>query len=125
MVRVSKDEWIGILRDALRAAELEAESQALKVQNAALAAADAERCRVDAAAVLLDVRAASAGVQFNELEVLGLLADLPAAEDGSLDEVAFTMRVDTHVWPRWVERHRRVNMHHPINRGGRHGTTEA
>lgn len=54
----------------------------------------AERDRTDRARAIVAERATHAEITFTALEERGLMAGLPFGDDGSLDEAAFTTRVD-------------------------------
>jgi hypothetical protein len=99
-VRVSKGELINLLTRALRASELKTESVELQASIARLKTLQAEAERTAHAREFVAERAASAGVEFNTLEVRGLIVDAPVDADGALDEAAFLELVDQHIWGR-------------------------
>ncbi|GEP40114.1 hypothetical protein NPS01_37770 [Nocardioides psychrotolerans] len=99
-VRVDKDDHIHTLTAALRATELEAERDTQEASLRGLHAEAAARARGLRAAALLVERTRGTEVVFNELEVAGLMADLPARADALLDQDAFLAALDEHIWTR-------------------------
>lgn len=99
-VHVDQVELIVLLRQALRAVELEAERDAQETTLRGFHAEAAARARSLRAASLLVERTQDTGVVFNELEVAGLMASLPARPDALLDQEAFLVALDEHIWIR-------------------------
>lgn len=94
MVRVSDKRLIDLLRRALRAHELEDEQRALDAQIA-------EHQREVAARTVIAERGTAVDVTFTEVEVRGLLADLPlTAAGGELHRAAFEALLDQQIWDR-------------------------
>lgn len=100
ITRVHHTKLIALLQQALRAAELEAETARLDGEIARLRGQRHRRERSSRARELVAERALGAEVAFNELELRGLVADPPAAEDDALDEESFLADLDEHIWAR-------------------------
>lgn len=77
-----------------RATTAERERDEARAERDTLRENEARRTRNERAGQIIEARAKEAGVTYSPLEVRGLCADLPVAEDGSLDEAAFTTTVD-------------------------------
>lgn len=88
MVRVSERRLVGLLREALRAADLEREAEALEAQAEALRA-DATAQRLLSAMRLSAVETDAAA---------SLLDELPLTSTGVLHVDAFEALVQTRVW---------------------------
>lgn len=93
MVRIRPRDYIQLLERARRATDLEAE-------EAVLLAEQARHSREARARELVAELAADAGVRFSDLDVDGLVVDLPQTADGRLHEPAFAALLDQHVWRR-------------------------
>lgn len=93
-IQIEEAEHQRLLDAAGRVETLEAERVAATERAEQAEAALAESNRIAAARAVITAQATEAGVTFTALEERGLLADLPASEDGSLDEAAFTTTVD-------------------------------
>lgn len=91
MVRVNHKDLIGLLRGALRAAELEVET-ATVARDTALLDADAR------AHQLLQGRCHEVGVPVDPEVRDEVLAGLPMTADGRLHEAAFVALLDARVW---------------------------
>ncbi|WGX98732.1 hypothetical protein [Nocardioides sp. L-11A] len=87
-IQIEESEHTALLEKAGRV-------DALVSENATLKDNEARRVRTDRARVLVAERAKAAGVAFDDLQVRGLLVDLPLTEAGDLDETAFSASVDT------------------------------
>ncbi len=83
--------------DAGRVDALETENATLKAERDQLREADARRNREDRARAIVAEKATEGKVEFTDLEVVGLVASAPVAEDGSLNEDAFGEAVDKQV----------------------------
>lgn len=93
-IQVDEAEHGRLSEAAGRVPTLESERDTERQRADAAEARLAERDRVDAARTIIDARATEAGVTFTALETRGLLAQLPVAESGDLDEATFTTSVD-------------------------------
>lgn len=91
MRRVSSDDLIGLLRDVLRASDLEVEQARLTRESSLLAAATR-------AHQLLEERRQERGVDVEPAVRDDVEAALPMTSEGRLHEEAFLALVDARVW---------------------------
>ncbi|MEV5001949.1 hypothetical protein [Nocardioides sp. LML1-1-1.1] len=97
-IQIEESAHTDLVEKAGRVDALVSENASLKAENDTLKEADAARARTDRARELVAERAQAAGdVAFDALQVRGLIADLPVAESGDLDETAFSASVDAQI----------------------------
>lgn len=93
-IQVEETRFASLTEAAGRVPTLESERDAATARATAAEAALARRGILDDATTVITTEAATAGVAFSQLEMRGLLADLPMA-DGSLNQAAFSEAVRT------------------------------
>lgn len=93
-IQIDEAEHRSLVERAGRVDTLESERDTVITERDEARRELAEARRDDRARTLLSERAAAGNVTFTPLEERGILAGLPTNEDGTLDEAAFTTRVD-------------------------------
>lgn len=93
-IQIEEAEHARLTEMAGRVTALEERATTAETERDQLREEKAKAGRITRAGAIIEARAKEAGVEYTPLEIKGLCVDLPLAEDGTLNEDAFTKTID-------------------------------